>query len=178
MRRQTEASKWTITSLSSSSAGTLRGTVYQVTQGPGDLCFGVRGRPAFDKLRQWADFVGGVGGGGSETVLNPGESLSPGQSITSPNGRYELKYQTDANLVLYDNGSAVWAINCWPNCNNIGAPGVATMQSDGNFVVYDSGGVPVFHTSTYGNPGAYLAVRDDGNLVVYAPGGGSILWQR
>jgi hypothetical protein len=152
---------------------------YQVTQGPGDLCFGVRGRPAFDKLRQWADFVGGVGGGGpEETHLNPGESLSPDQSITSPNGRYQLKYQPDGNLVLYDNGSAIWAINCWPDCNNIGAPGMATMQSDGNFVVYDSGGGPVFHTSTNGNPGAYLAVRDDGNLVVYAPGGGSILWQR
>ena len=50
-------------------------------------------------------------------------------------GRFVLKYQTDGNFVLYDNGSAVWAINCWPQCNNLGAPGHAIMQEDGNLVV-------------------------------------------
>lgn len=47
---------------------------------------------------------------------------------------------------------------------NIGAAGVATMQGDGNFVVYDSGGGAVWHTYSNGNPGAYLAVQDDSNL--------------
>jgi hypothetical protein len=110
-------------------------------------------------------------------ILNPGQSLNPGQTLASPNGRYVLKYQTDANLVLYDNGAPVWAINCWPGCMNIGAAGVATMQTDGNFVVYNSGGSPVWHTYTNGNPGAHLAVQDDSNLIVYSSAG-SALWSR
>jgi hypothetical protein len=51
------------------------------------------------------------------------------------------------------------------------------MQTDGNLVVYNANGGPVFHTWTFGNPGAYLAIQDDGNLVVYSSGG-AVLWQR
>jgi hypothetical protein len=109
--------------------------------------------------------------------LTGGQSLSPGQSVASPSGRYNFKYQTDGNLVLYDFGSPVWAINCWPQCNNIGAAGVATMQTDGNFVVYNSGGGVVWHTSSFGNPGAYLDVQDDSNVVVYSSSGYP-LWHR
>jgi hypothetical protein len=109
-------------------------------------------------------------------TLTAGQNLYPGQSISSPNGRFVLTYQTDANLVLYDNGAAAWAINCWPQCNDIGAAGVTTMQSDGNFVVYNASGSPVWHTWTFGNPGAYFAIQDDGNLVIYSSSG-SILWQ-
>jgi hypothetical protein len=55
----------------------------------------------------------------------------------------------------------MWAINCWPHCTDLGAPGHAVMQEDGNLVVYDGYGNPVWHTWTFGNPGAYLAVGDD-----------------
>ena len=41
------------------------------------------------------------------------------------------------------------------------------MQEDGNLVLYDVGGTALWHTSTHGSPGAYLAVQDDGNVVVY-----------
>jgi hypothetical protein len=120
-----------------------------------------------------------VTGGGSSnaTILNGGATLYPGQSASSPNGRFVLSYQYDGNFVLYDNGGAVWAINCWPECTDMGAAGYATIQTDGNLVVYNSGGGPVWHTYTNGNPGAYLAIRDDGALIVYGPGG-NILWQR
>lgn len=41
------------------------------------------------------------------------------------------------------------------------------MQGDGNFVQYNGSNQPLWHTSTGGNYGAYLAVQNDGNLVVY-----------
>jgi hypothetical protein len=115
--------------------------------------------------------------GGGATILNARQSLYPGNSISSPNGRFVLIYQTDGNLVLYDYGNAAWAINCWPVCTGPYSAGVTTMQTDGNFVVYDAGGAPVWHTYTYGNPGAYLALYDDGSLIVHSSGGGT-LWSR
>jgi hypothetical protein len=125
-----------------------------------------------------------VSGSAAATYVYGGQSLNPEGSVSSPNGRFVLKYQNDGNLVLYDNGGAAWAINCWPECNGTGfggnpfqPAGYATMQSDGNFVVYNAYGNPVWHTWTYGNPGAYLAIKDDGGLVVYSSGG-TQLWSR
>ena len=63
----------------------------------------------------------GPGPGGGATHLSGGTHLYPDQSAASPNGRFVLKYQTDGNFVLYDNGGAVWAINCWPQCNDSSA---------------------------------------------------------
>src|SRR5262249_20924649 len=53
----------------------------------------------------------------------PGRSLHSNESITSPDGRYRLIYQTDGNLVLYDsNGAARWS------SGTVGStPGVAVM---------------------------------------------------
>lgn len=45
----------------------------------------------------------------------------------------------------------------------------ATMQSDGNFVVY-SGSTALWSTGTYGHSGAYVKMQSDGNLVVYSSG--------
>jgi hypothetical protein len=97
--------------------------------------------------------------------------------VFSPNGQFELKYQNDGNLVLYEGASARWAINCWPNCIDIGGANNAKMQYDGNFVVYNASGIPVWASGTDGNPGAYLAVHDDGRLIVYSAGG-AVLWSR
>ena len=41
------------------------------------------------------------------------------------------------------------------------------MQGDGNLVLSDRG-APIWHTSSYGNPGARLVMQGDGNLVVYS----------
>jgi aqualysin 1 len=110
-------------------------------------------------------------------ILSPGETLYPNQSVISGDGRFELKYQGDGNLVLYRvrDGAPLWAINCWPTCRNIGGAGVAIMQTDGNFVVYNSAGAAVWASGTGGNPGAFLRVQSDGNVVVYS-GSGRALW--
>jgi hypothetical protein len=110
----------------------------------------------------------------SYTALGSGSALSPGASITSPNGWYTFTYQADGNLVTYQGSTVIWAGNCWPGCANWGSPGVATMQTDGNFVVTNSSGVHVWMSATSGW-GAFLALRDDGEVAIYAVNGNR-LW--
>jgi hypothetical protein len=59
-------------------------------------------------------------------------------------------------------GHPVWAAGTY---NNAGA--YATMQADGNFVIYAANGHPLWSTNTSGNPGAFLVIQTDGNVVLY-----------
>ncbi|GAA0324518.1 hypothetical protein GCM10010151_12980 [Actinoallomurus spadix] len=47
----------------------------------------------------------------------------------------------------------------------------AVFQTDGNLVVYDRDGTPVWASGTDGNPGARLVLQADNNLVIYAADG-------
>ncbi len=91
--------------------------------------------------------------------------LRPGQWILSRSGEYELVYQSDGNLVEYyhpgPGQTAVWASNTITS-----SPGYAEMQSDGNFVLYDSGENAYWATGTIGNPNSTLLIEDDGSLVI------------
>ncbi|WP_052441287.1 hypothetical protein [Streptacidiphilus anmyonensis] len=49
-----------------------------------------------------------------------------------------------------------------------------TMQTDGNLVIYDVNGNPLWNTQTEGHPGAFAIMQTDGNLVVYQ--GSTPLW--
>jgi hypothetical protein len=92
-------------------------------------------------------------------LIASGETLSPGDRRSSPQGQYELVMQDDGNLVLY-NLVPIWASDTIaPNTR-------AVMQSDGNFVVY-SGEQSIWATGTEGHPRAEVKVQDDGNLVLY-----------
>jgi hypothetical protein len=50
------------------------------------------------------------------------------------------------------------------------------MQADGNLVVYEAAGTPVWASGTAGHPGASLRVGDDGNMAVVTPAGATV-WQ-
>lgn len=104
--------------------------------------------------------------------LSPGQTLSGGQYLLSPNGRYELIMQGDGNLVLYSPTTYLWAT--WTQNH----PGdYLLMQGDGNLVIYRQGGSPADWSSrTAGNPGAYLLVQNDGNVVMYHQGGINPVW--
>jgi hypothetical protein len=93
-----------------------------------------------------------------------GARLRAGQSITSPNGRYQLVYQGDGNLVLYDQSTrqALW----WTGTT--GAGGQVALQTDGNLVVYNAQSTALWFTGTAGNTDAFLALQNDGNLVLYS----------
>lgn len=98
--------------------------------------------------------------------LMPPNQLSPGQSLTSANGRYTLTLQTDGNLVLYRGTTALWSTK------TSGKPvSQAAMQADGNLVLYDAQGHPLWYSGTNGHPGAFLVVQDDGNVVLYVGSG-------
>jgi hypothetical protein len=102
-------------------------------------------------------------GGGGVDELGPGQTLFPGQKRTSGDGRFELAFQDDGNLVLYrlTDGVALWASGTY-------APGgEAAMQVDGNLVVYDASGTPRWSSGTANYPGAGLFVQNDGNVVIY-----------
>lgn len=108
-------------------------------------------------------------------VLLPGHSLLPGQSIRSCNNRHTLTMQFDQNLVLTGPQGIVWSsatgacptpTSCPANSGPRGNR--ATMQGDGNFVLYQDGAA-TWNTNTYGFGTSFLALQDDGNLVVYYP---------
>lgn len=102
--------------------------------------------------------------------MNPGRTLSTGDSVTSCDGRFTFVIQGDGHLVLYQAGvGAIW----WNNV--FGSGHVLAMQTDGNLVVYNNAGQARWHTHTYGRNGAFLAVQNDGNVVVYSHDG-QALW--
>jgi hypothetical protein len=107
-------------------------------------------------------------------TLTPGESLFPGDEVRSQNLRYQLAYQGDGNLVLYDTQTST---ALWSSGTNGTSPFETAMQGDGNLVVYDINGIPRWSSDTAGWYNAYLAVKNDGNLVIYSAGGVPI-WYR
>ena len=69
--------------------------------------------------------------GSPPDVLMAGARLLPGQRLTSPNGLYTFRVQTDGNLVVYFNVSPIWASQTYGN------PAIRdlTMRPDGNLVL-------------------------------------------
>jgi hypothetical protein len=105
------------------------------------------------------------------TTLNPGESLAGGQSLYSPNLKFQLTLQGDSNLCLNSAGNALW-------CSQTHGQGIyqAIMQSDGNFCMYETQGqfLPIC-SGTAGHPGARLTVLDSGHAQVIDTNG-AVLW--
>jgi hypothetical protein len=98
-------------------------------------------------------------------VLGSGHALEAGQHVLSCDGRFELVYQGDGNLVLYRHPGPV---PLWASGTDGYGAGRLVMQGDGNLVVYDPAWAPLWASGTDGNAGAWLAVQTDGNVVVYA----------
>jgi hypothetical protein len=103
-------------------------------------------------------------------VLLSGMWLTPGQQLTTLNGRATLTLQSsDGNLVERYGNLAVW------DTVTAGMGVVkAIMQTDGNFVLYDRNGRAVWESNTAGNAGASLTFQNDGNIVITHYG--RVLW--
>lgn len=106
-----------------------------------------------------------TGAPGSDSLSAPG-SLSAGQFLHSPNGRYRIGLGVHGDLTLVDGngGRVVWST---------GARGSAAaslvVQTDGNVVLYDASGAPLWASRTQGTGHANnLVVTDIGSLVVRA----------
>jgi hypothetical protein len=103
----------------------------------------------------------------SDTLASGGR-LTAGQTLVSSNRRFRLLYQSDGNLVLYDDTdrTAPWATNTGGT-----TPGYVQLQGDGNLVVYEGQGAARFASNTPGNANSRLVLQNDGNLVLYASNG-------
>ena len=98
--------------------------------------------------------------------LNPGQQITSGTQIASPDGKFVLQMQSDGNLVLRAPGNIPLG-----DTHTAGHDGtIAVMQTDGNFVLRAPGNIPVWASGTDGHPGTVLQVQDDGHVVLYAPG--------
>ncbi|MED5261489.1 MAG: hypothetical protein VX574_03720 [Myxococcota bacterium] len=111
----------------------------------------------------------------SEVAIAAGQfSLAPGEILHSQNRKLQMR--SDCNLVLYSfenglTGGAVWQ----SETNGSGTSCSALFQGDGNFVVYDGLGQPLWASGTSGTSGGELRLQSDGNLVVYN-GSNQPLW--
>jgi hypothetical protein len=103
--------------------------------------------------------------------LHKTKTLVAGEALRSLNGVYELRMQTDGNLVLYRQGTPVWSPNTWGN------PGAYTvMQADGNMVIY-KGATPLWHSNTWRSAADHLVLFDDGRLELHDVAG-QVIWRR
>ncbi len=105
-----------------------------------------------------------------DSLYNP-QFLLPGQSLSSPNGDYNLIYQKDGNAVIYkrdkpDGERAIWTSNTSGR-----SAGKLVMQGDGNVVIYDAEGAIAWAHNRYTDSGdeypCQLVMQDDGRLVSY-----------
>ncbi len=96
--------------------------------------------------------------------LQLNQSLNVGDQLVSPDGRAAFILQSDGNFVLYrtDNRQALWS----SKTNGRGVVRV-TLQTDGNLVLLDRNGAPVWAAGTrIYQPGTALVVQNDGNAVL------------
>jgi len=98
--------------------------------------------------------------------LNPGQEITSGTQIASPDGNFVLQMQSDGNLVLRAPGNT--PLGDTGTAGHDGA--IAVMQADGNFVLRAPGNIPIWASGTDGHPGTVLQVQDDGGVVLYALG--------
>lgn len=125
--------------------------------------------------------------------LNQGDTLHVGDALMSSDGAYELKclysfYYTSntiwlrarkvsTNDIIWTSLADVYYSNLFPN--GVGyhtdqwsllddPDGYASMQSDGNFVLYDTNANAGWATNTQNHAGAYLSMQTDANIVVYS----------
>ncbi len=102
-------------------------------------------------------------------IIRPGYGLPSGTAMKSCDGRFELRMQTDGNLVLYMGTTPLW------NSGTNGQAAIgAYMQTDGNLVIYMATGKPLWSSGSFGT-GTRLEIQNDGNLVIYN-GQNAALW--
>lgn len=103
------------------------------------------------------------------------QTLYPGDSLYSPNGRFKLTFQADSNLVVLGDLGSGWSSLGWSSGTAGTGATVLGFQSDGNLVL-SKPGVAIWDSGTWTNYCSTLAVQDDGNVVIRSAAG-ALLWQ-
>lgn len=98
----------------------------------------------------------------NNSSISRGYTLKMNEKVYSPNNNFYFLFQTDGNLVVYNNYDEVlWS----SKTSNRGVR--AIFQTDGNLVIYDSRNQALFASNTGQLSGRTLKMQDDGNLVIY-----------
>ena len=97
-------------------------------------------------------------------ILRSNEWLDVNEALTSNNGRYQLILEPEGSLILY---RREYPYPLWSSRTKDGIR--AIMRSDGDFVLYDTGGKLMWASGTSGAYGSYLILQNDGNLAIYRP---------
>lgn len=96
--------------------------------------------------------------------LERGQSLSAGQYLRSTDGNSTMSMEIHGNLTVYRGSSFLWQAGT----SDMTARAVVALQSDGNLVVYDNRGRPIFNANIAGGGGEQLVIGNDGILRVVA----------
>ena len=95
--------------------------------------------------------------------LEPGASLTVGALLVSPNGKWLFGIAEDGRLALRaagTDGAPLWSSDAVVDAARL------DMQFDGNLVLYDSRGAPLWASGTAACEGVHLEIRDHGTLAV------------
>ncbi|MDY0937526.1 MULTISPECIES: hypothetical protein [Pseudomonas syringae group] len=120
-------------------------------------------------------------------VLPPNQQMVVGQFLQSPNGRFRLELQGDGNLVIKDQGNAVWVADgnqlysVTLSRKQRGAPWFVV--SNGGFLYDPSRSRLWIAESTHSKDKSvwyhsHMSMQNDGNLVIYDQRTGDLLWAR
>jgi hypothetical protein len=104
-------------------------------------------------------------------VLEPGQcwrSIWTGDRLVSANGHVRLRLTADGHLVLLVGEATVWTAG---DVRGV----ILRNQVDGNVVLLDQQGSPVWSTNSSGRGPSNVLVTDDGNMVVRTLGG-QVTW--
>ncbi|TXS08064.1 MULTISPECIES: Curculin domain-containing protein (mannose-binding) lectin [Streptomyces] len=94
------------------------------------------------------------------------------QSLTSPSGSHTLTHQGNGDLVLRCNAEHR---DVWSTGTHWADGGWAELKADGDLVVHNPHGAPVWRSRTAGSGARRLVVRDDGRVELL-DGKGRALW--
>jgi hypothetical protein len=81
----------------------------------------------------------------AQNTLEPGTQLDAGFSKFSPNGQWRLVMQGDGNLVIHNVATGKYK---WSTCTGCSGANKAVMQQDGQFCIYNGPGVLKWSTYT------------------------------
>lgn len=108
--------------------------------------------------------------GRSQTYSAVSSRTYPNNGLCLVKDAFKAVYQSDGNLVVYKNNSAIWS----SQTANRGADRIS-LQADSNLVIYGGSGAIWSSQSGAGKRwnGTELRMQSDGNLVIYGEGDGT-----
>lgn len=115
----------------------------------------------------WSSLFGAVAT--QRLRLFPGESLTGGQVLSSPNGLFQAAMTANGQFAVSKGTSMLWTTPATKD------PGTSVkFRADGSFEVLDKSGAVVWSSTTGGTTGDHVQLSNRGALEVFGPSG--MLW--